>query len=259
MENLPELIDTHAHLDFPEFANAIPETLERAHHAGVMTVVTIGIDIQTSRKAATIAGNYDRIYATAGIHPHASFNLEARDLQELENIAADRRVVAIGEIGLDYFRDRQPHPIQRECLTRQIELAIKIGKPAVFHIRDAWEDFFQITPDLAPALAPSIMHCFSGDWQVARKCLDMGFYLSVPGVVTFPKAEPLHEVVRRAPLDRLLIETDSPYLAPVPYRGKTNEPAFVRHTAGKIAELRNEPFEKVALQTTQNAKAAFRI
>ncbi len=257
MQELPELIDTHAHLDFPEFAGSIPATIKRAAEAGVSMIVTIGIDIETSRKAARIAGSHDRIYASAGIHPHASFSMNARDLQELDKIAANRRVVAIGEIGLDYFRDRQPRPIQRECMKHQIEMAVRTAKPAIFHIRDAWEDFFRIVPEFASSLPPSVMHCFSGDWRVARRCLDMGFYLSIPGVVTFPKAELLQEVVKRAPLDRLLVETDSPYLAPVPYRGKTNEPAFVLHTARKIAECRKEPFEKVAAHTTQNARTVF--
>ncbi len=259
MEELPELIDTHAHLDFPEFADSIPAVIQRALQAGVSTIVTIGIDIESSRKAAEIAGSYDRIYASAGIHPHASFSPDARALRELEKIAANRRVVAIGEIGLDYFRDRQPHPIQIECMKRQIETAVKIAKPVIFHIRDAWEDFFRIVPEFAHALPPCVMHCFSGDWRIAHRCLDLGFYLSIPGVVTFPKAEFLQDVVKRAPLDRLLVETDSPYLAPVPYRGKTNEPAFVFHTAGKIAELREETFENIAAQTTQNARAVFKM
>jgi TatD DNase family protein len=259
MQKLPELIDTHAHLDFPEFAGSIPAAIERAAQAGVSVIVTIGVDIKTSRNAAQIARSYDRIYASAGIHPHASFSMDAGDLRELEKIAADRRVVAIGEIGLDYFRDLQPRPIQRECMKQQIELAVKIAKPVVFHIRDAWEDFFRIVPEFAPSLPPSVMHCFSGDWSIARRCLDMGFYLSIPGVVTFPKAQFLQDVVRRAPLDRLLVETDSPYLAPVPYRGKTNEPAYLLHTAGKIAQCRKEPFEKVAAHTTQNARTVFEI
>src|SRR5208283_1688540 len=144
MQKLPELIDTHAHLDFPEFADSIPAAIERALQAGVSTIVTIGIDIDTSRNAAQIAGSYDRVYASAGIHPHASFSMDAGDLRELEIIAANHRVVAIGEIGLDYFRDRQPRPIQKECMKRQIQMAVKIAKPAIFHIRDAWEDFFRI-------------------------------------------------------------------------------------------------------------------
>jgi len=259
MQKTPELIDTHAHLDFPQFADSVPAVIKRALDAGVSTVVTIGIDIETSRKAARMAANYHRIYASAGIHPHASFSMDAGDLEELETIAAERKVVAIGEIGLDYFRNRQPRPIQRECMKRQIEMAVKTSKPAIFHIRDAWEDFFQIVPKFASSLPPSVMHCFSGDWGVAIRCLDMGLYLSIPGVVTFPKAGSLQEVARRAPLDRLLVETDSPYLAPVPYRGKTNEPAFVLHTARKIAECRKEPFEIVAALTTQNARAVFTI
>jgi TatD DNase family protein len=259
MQKLPELIDTHAHLDFPEFAAIIPATIERALQAGVSTIVTIGIDIGTSRNAAQIARSYDRIYASAGIHPHASFSMDAGDLRELETIAANERVVAIGEIGLDYFRDRQPRPIQQECMKRQIEMAVKIAKPAIFHIRNAWEDFFQIVPEFASSLPPSVMHCFSGDWKIARRCLDMGFYLSIPGVVTFPKAELLQDVVKRAPLDRLLVETDAPYLTPVPYRGKTNEPAYILHTAEKIAECRKEPFEKVAAHTTKNARMIFKI
>ena len=259
MQKVPELIDTHAHLDFPEFTGSIPAVIKRALEAGVSTIVTIGIDIEASRKAAQIAGSCDRIYASAGIHPHASFSMDARDLRDLEKIAANRKVVAIGEIGLDYFRDRQPRHIQRECMKRQIEVAIRTAKPVIFHIRDAWQDFFQIVSEFASSLPPSVMHCFSGDWGTARRCLDMGFYLSIPGVVTFPKAQFLQEVAKRAPLDRLLVETDSPYLAPVPYRGKTNEPAFVLHTARKIAECRKEPFEKVAAHTTQNARTVFSI
>ncbi len=259
MQKLTELIDTHAHLDFPEFSDSIPATIQRALQAGVTTIVTIGVDLKSSRTAAQIAGAHDRIYASAGIHPHASFSLHERDLRELEKIAAEPRVVAIGEIGLDYFHERQPRPIQAECMRAQIQLAVDTAKPVIFHIRDAWEDFFRIVPAYASSMRPSVMHCFSGDWAVARRCLDLGLYLSIPGVVTFSKAESLREVVSRAPSDRLLVETDSPYLAPVPHRGKTNEPAFVLHTAAKIAECRKEPLDKVAAQTTQNARAVFGI
>ena len=259
MEKFPELIDTHAHLDFPEFADCLPAIIQRALQAGVSTIVTVGINIESSRKAVKIAGNCDRIYAAAVIHPHDSFIPDAHALKELEKIAANRRVVAIGEIGLDYFRDKQPRPVQIECMRLQIETAVKTAKPVVFHIRNAWEDFFRNVPEFAHTLPPSVIHCFSGDWAVARRCLDLGFYLSIPGVVTFRKAELLYDVVKRTPLDRLLVETDSPFLAPIPHRGKTNEPAFVLHTARKIAECRKEPFEKVAAQTTQNARAVFRM
>ncbi|MEN6439121.1 MAG: TatD family hydrolase [Syntrophobacter sp.] len=262
MENItkvPELIDTHAHLDFPEFVDDIPSTLTRAEHSGVRTVITIGIDIASSRKAATLAGEYPSIYATAGIHPHDSFILNDTSLRELEDILRGERVVGIGEIGLDYYRDMQPRPVQEECFRRQLEIARAIGKPAVFHIRDAWDDFFRIVAEYAPSFTGAVMHCFSGDWETAVRCLDMGFYLSIPGVVTFPKPGALHEVVRKAPLDRLLVETDAPYLAPVPFRGKTNEPAFVLHTATMVAQLRDETLERIAEQTTRNARSVFRI
>jgi TatD DNase family protein len=254
-----ELIDTHAHLDFPEFFDSIPDTLERADEAGVQTVVTIGIDLESSRKAAALAEKFDRIYAVAGIHPHDSFAPDESSLKELEDILQRDRVVAVGETGLDYYRNKKPHPVQIDCMRRQIELACKVRMPVVFHIRDAWEDFFRLIPEYVSSLPQSVMHCFSGDWKIARTCLKMGFYLSVPGVVTFAKARDLQDVVARAPLDRLLVETDAPYLAPVPYRGKTNEPAFVLHTARKISELRNEPLEKIAEYTTRNAKTVFRI
>ena len=259
MDNKLELIDTHAHLDFPEFFDCIPATLQRAREAGVQKVITIGIDIESSRKSVALAQSFDSVHAVAGIHPHDSFVLDAGSLKELEDILRSDRVVAVGEIGLDYYRDRKPHPVQLDCMRRQIELACKVRMPAVFHVRDAWDDFFRIIPEYIPSLPESVMHCFSGDWEIARKCLDMGFYLSIPGVVTFPKSGVLQDVAARAPLDRLLVETDAPYLAPVPYRGKTNEPAFVLHTARKVAELRNEPLEKIAGYTTRNAKSVFRI
>lgn len=256
---MPELIDTHAHLDFPEFADDIPSVLDRARQAGVRTVITIGIDIPSSRRAVALADRYGPIHATAGIHPHDSFVPNASAMRELETIAAAERVVAVGEIGLDYYRNKKPRPVQVECMKSQIELACAIGKPAVFHIREAWEDFFRIVSDYADKLSGAVMHCFSGDWEIAKQCLEMGFYLSIPGVVTFSKAEVLQDVVRRAPLEKILIETDSPYLAPVPFRGKTNEPAFVFHTAKKIAELRAQPLEAIGGRTTRNARNVFGI
>jgi len=152
-----------------------------------------------------------------------------------------------------------PRAIQRQCLRQQLEVACKTGLPVVFHVREAHADFLNIIADYATILNGGVLHCFSGDWGVAKRCLDMGFYLSIPGTVTFPKAEIQQEVVRQAPWDRLLIETDAPYLAPVPYRGKVNEPAFVRYTAAKVAELRGCSLEEVAEQTTSNAHKVFRI
>jgi TatD DNase family protein len=253
------LIDTHAHLDFPEFAQDLEGVLERAKKAGVDEVVSIGINLATSEKAIELANRYSEVYATVGIHPHDASPLSEKQLTTLETLARKPRVVAIGEVGLDYYRDRRPRPIQRQCLRQQLEVACKTRLPVVFHIREAHAEFFTIIADYATTLNGVVLHCFSGDWGVAKRCLDMGFYLSIPGTVTFPKAEQQQEVARRAPLDRLLVETDAPYLAPIPYRGKVNEPAFTRYTAEKVAELRGCSLEEVARQTSANAHRVFRI
>jgi TatD DNase family protein len=253
------LIDTHAHLDFPEFAGKLEAFLGRAKEAGVHEIVTIGISLSSSRMALKLADDHAGIYATVGIHPHGASELTEEDLQHIRSLAREKRVVAIGEAGLDYYRDRQPRATQRQCLRQQLEVACETGLPAVFHVREAHTDFLAIVKDYVGALSGGVLHCFSGDWSVAKRCLDMGFYLSIPGTVTFPKAETQQEVVKKAPLDRLLVETDAPYLAPIPYRGKVNEPAFVLYTAEKIAQLRGCPLEQVAQQTTINAHGVFRL
>lgn len=253
------LIDTHAHLDFPEFANNLEEILDRAGKSGVSGVVTIGIDLESSRKAVRLAHTHPEVYATVGIHPHDAFVLAIHEREALEALAGQERVLAIGEMGLDYYRDRQPRAIQRECFRQQLEIACRTKLPAVFHVREAHAEFFEIVKDYAAELAGGVLHCFSGDWEVAERCLEMGFFLSIPGTVTFPKAEVLHGVVRQTPLNRLLLETDAPYLAPVPFRGKVNEPAFVFHTAKKVAELRRCALDEVAQQTTANARTVFRL
>jgi TatD DNase family protein len=253
------LIDTHAHLDFPEFCHDIRGVLDRAGKRGVQEIVTIGIDLVSSHRAANLAEAHTEVYATAGIHPHGARELDGETLLSLEGLACKEKVVAVGEVGLDYYRDRQPRPIQRRCLEQQLELAAQVSLPVVFHIRDAFDDFFKIIKAHRPRLAGGILHCFSGDWDIARTCLDMGFYISIPGTVTFPKAEAQQEVAKRAPLDRILVETDAPYLAPLPYRGKVNEPAFVYYTAEKIATLRGCTIEEVGARTTANAHEVFGI
>ena len=253
------LIDTHAHLDFPEFAEDLTAVLERAKKAGVNEVVSIGINLASSEKAVELANLYPEVYATVGIHPHDAFPLTEKQVTALESLAQNRRVVAIGEVGLDYYRDRRPRATQRRCLRQQLEVACNIRLPVVFHVREAHAEFLAIIADYAATLNGVVLHCFSGDWGVAKRCLDMGFYLSIPGTVTFPKAEKQQEVVRKAPLERLLLETDAPYLAPVPFRGKVNEPAFTRYTAEKVAALRGCSLEEVAHQTTANAHKVFRM
>ena len=253
------LIDTHAHLDFPEFSQDVASVLERASEMGVVEVVTIGIDLASSRSAVELAKRYPQIHAAVGIHPHGARHLEEETLAELAALAREKEVVAVGEIGLDYYRDRQPRDVQRLCMRQQLELACRENLPAMFHIREAYDDFLKIVPDYASSLPGAVMHCFSGDWEVARRCLDLGFHLSIPGTVTFPNAAIQQEVVRRAPLDRLLLETDAPFLAPVPFRGKPNEPSFVYYTAKKIAELRGCPLHEVSSRTTSNAHRVFRL
>ena len=253
------LMDTHAHLDFPEFAGRLDEVLERAAAAQVSEVISIGIDFETSRQAVAIASRTANVWATVGLHPHGACRLDAGALAQWRRLAGAERVVAIGEVGLDYYRDRQPRDIQRACLRSQLDLAVELDLPVVFHIRDAHPDFLALASDYADRLPPSVLHCFSGDWATAERCLEFGWFLSVPGVVTFTKAEVLQDVVRRAPLDRLLLETDAPFLAPVPYRGKPNEPAYLRYTALKVAQLRGLDLDALARATSANAHRVFRI
>ncbi|MCU0572992.1 MAG: TatD family hydrolase [Syntrophobacteraceae bacterium] len=253
------LIDTHAHLDFPELARDLDSVLDRASRAGVREIVTIGIDLESSRKAVNLAGRHERIYATVGIHPHGARRIDHATLESLRRLAGGDKVVAIGEIGLDYYRDRQPRPVQQECFRQQVELACELGLTAVFHVRDAHEDFLRLVEPYADKLRRGVLHCFSGDWAVAEAALALGFHLSIPGTVTYPRAEAQHEVVRRCPVERLLIETDAPFLAPVPFRGKDNEPAYVLYTAQKIAQLRGCALDEVARHTTRNARDAFGI
>lgn len=253
------LIDTHAHLDFPELAGDLEAVLQRAVRNNVVQIVTIGISLAASRAAVRLAQSHRGVSATIGIHPHDARRLNGDELETLRALGQQRKVVAVGEIGLDYYRDRQPRDIQRECLRQQVELACELGLPAVFHVRDGYPDFFEIISGYRDSLKDGVMHCFSGDWQVAEKCLDMGFYLSIPGSVTFPKAQWQQDVARRAPLDRLLVETDAPFLAPVPYRGKVNEPSYVVHTAQKIARLRGCELREFARQSSHNARKVFSL
>jgi TatD DNase family protein len=253
------LVDTHAHLDFPEFVNDLDSVLERAKESGVHKIITIGISISTSHKAIHLAKKYADIFATVGIHPHGARDLSEQDCAEIRGLAKSEKVVAIGEIGLDYYRDRQPRAVQRRCMRKQLEVACEMKLPAVFHVRDAYGDFLEIVQDYSSALHVGVMHCFSGDWETAIKCLDLGFYLSLPGTVTFPKAQYQRETAGKAPLDRLLLETDAPFLAPVPYRGKVNEPSFLAFTAREVANLRGCGWEEVAEQTTNNARMVFSL
>ena len=251
------LIDTHMHLHMPQFDADRAAALDRAAAAGVARMVEIGYDLGSSRAAIALAERDERIFAVVGIQPHYAAEAGDEWLAEVRRLAAHPKVVAIGEIGLDYYHDRAPHAAQERLFRAQLALARELGKPVVIHSRDAQADTVRILSDAARG-QPGIMHSFSGDWVYAEACLAVGFMLSFSGPVTFAKAAELHEVARRAPLDRILTETDSPYLAPHPLRGKRNEPANVRLVAERLAELRGMRLEELARAVQRNAGAIFK-
>jgi len=245
------LVDSHCHLDDEKFAADREEAIERARAAGVELMLAIGtggvLDVAIQQ-----AERYPFMYATIGVHPHDAASATAATFARLRELASHPKVVAIGEIGLDYHYDFSPRDVQREVFERQLELAAEFHKPIVIHTREAWEDTMALVPSLPHG---GIMHCFTGDAAQARQALDRGFHLSFGGVLTFPKAESLREAARIAPEDRLLVETDCPYLAPVPHRGKRNEPAYVVDTARRLAEVRGTTLDWIAACTTRNFRA----
>jgi TatD DNase family protein len=260
------LVDSHAHLDFSQFDADRQEVIARAQEAGVETIINAGAGLEASRAGVALAETYPQIYAAVGVHPHEAKTLNEDVLAELRTLAQHPKVVAVGEIGLDYYRDRSPRPVQRQAFQQQLALAKELGKPIIVHDREAHDDIMNMLrqwvresyqPSATSHQPVGVMHCFSGDLPMAREVIEMGFYVSIPGPVTFTNAHRLPELVRALPLERLLIETDCPYLTPHPYRGKRNEPAYVRLVAEAIARIREIPLEQVARITTVNAQALF--
>lgn len=253
------LTDTHCHLDMyaPDAESA--DIIADANRAGVRTIITVGIDLVSSRAAIRLAADHSGVYATVGVHPHNVTDLSDQDYSELAALAAHPRVVAFGEIGLDYAKQYAAIPGQLEHCRRQVRLARELGLPLVIHDREAHADILAILREEGPLPAGGVMHCFSGDRSFADQVLDLGFLISIPGVVTFAKALALQEAVRHIPLDSLLLETDGPFLAPVPHRGKTNFPCLLLYTAQKVAELKGLELDAVAAATTNNAHRLFRI
>ena len=253
-----ELFDTHAHLGLESFYDKdLEEVLARADGAGVKFIATVGIDLEESRKAVAIAAGHERVYAIVGVHPHEAKGVTDATLEEMARLARHEKVVAYGEIGLDFYRNRSPRRAQIAVFRDQIRLARKLGLPIVIHDRDAHEETLRILKEEKVDEVGGIIHCFSGDVRMAWDCIAMGFLVSIPGTVTFKKAKQVHDVVREVPLDYLLVETDCPYLTPVPHRGKRNEPAYVRYTAEAVAELKGLSLGEVAAATTQNALRVF--
>lgn len=250
------LIDTHAHLHASAFDKDRAAVLERASEAGIACIVEIGYDLPSSRAALHLADQHDHIYAVVGIQPNHVHEAPHDWLEQVRTLAAHPKVVAVGEIGLDYYRMKAPPEQQAGFFRTQLALARELGMPVVIHSREAPADTIAVLREDASSVA-GIMHSFSGDWEYATACLDVGFLLSLSGPVTFSKAHDLHDVARRIPLDRLLIETDSPYLSPHPFRGRRNEPARVRLVAERIAELRGITVDDVAAAVWRNAERIF--
>lgn len=259
MTATPDLFDTHAHLHFPGFDEDRDAVLARARAAGVRRMVTIGTDGETSRAALALAERHPDVWATAGVHPHDAAESDEAAQGEVERIAAERRVVAIGEIGLDFFRNLSPPETQERMLRRFLALARRLRKPVVLHCRDAHAEILALLGEERVADVGGIMHCFSGDVAIARRCLDLGLLISLAGPVTYPNARALPDVARFVPGDRLVVETDCPFLPPQGYRGKRNEPAYLTITAARVAELRGEPLDDLAARTTANARRLFGV
>jgi len=257
--SVPELFDTHAHLHFPEFADDLPAVLERARAAGVRGLVSIGTDLDTSTAAIALAARAPVVWATVGIHPHDAAAADDAALAAIERLATAPRVVAIGEIGLDFFRNLSPRDAQETTFRWLLGLARRVGKPVVIHCRDAHAEALAILDEADVGTVGGVMHCFSGDVAVARRCLDLGLAISLAGPVTYPNARALPDVARFVPGDRLVIETDCPFLPPQGHRGKRNEPAYLALTAARIAELRGEALASLGAQTTDNARRLFRL
>ena len=260
MTPAPFLIDTHAHIYGHEFIADFDAMLERATAAGVGHLVVIGADIESSLAACELANRHDAMSCAVGIHPHDAGRVTERCYDIIRSLAMENpKVRAIGEIGLDFYRDRSPREEQEQVFRRFISLARELSLPIVVHDRDAHERVMAILREERAAEVGGVLHCFSGDLAMARECVELGFLLSIPGTVTFPNNEALRDVVRGVKIEQLLLETDSPYLAPVPFRGKRNEPAHVRLTAEKVAELKGLSLEDVARITTLTARRLFRI
>jgi TatD DNase family protein len=254
------LFDSHAHLHVAEFADDLDAVLERARAAGVSGMVTIGTDRETNRAAVALADRYAQIHATVGIHPHDAADAVDADFDEMERLArSSPRVVALGEMGLDFFRNLSPPETQTRVFRRQLDLARRVGKPVVVHCRDAHEETLEILAEAGVREIGGVMHCFSGDVAVARRCLDLGLYLSLAGPVTYKNARALPDVARFAPADRLVVETDCPFLPPQPHRGQRNEPAYVALTAARVAELRGADPDALGAALEENAARLFHI
>lgn len=255
-----ELVDTHAHLDEGAFAFDRADVVAQAAAAGVTRIITIGTTAASSEAAVAVAGGFPGVFAAVGIQPNYAADAQPDHWQVIENLASHEKVVAVGETGLDRYWDYAPLDLQQDYFDRHLDLSRRLGKPFVVHCREAEADVVaQLRRAALSGPLSGVMHSFSGDQATADACLELGLYLSFAGMVTYKKNDALRAVAANCPADRILIETDSPYLAPVPNRGKRNEPAWLRHTAQCLAEVRGVSLDDFAAQTTANARRLFKL
>lgn len=254
------LFDTHTHLDADRFNEDREDVIARSRKEGIKYILNPGANLKTSIEAVNIANQNERIYAAVGVHPHDAKNMNEDTIKELKKLTKNKKVVAIGEIGLDYYYDNSPRDEQRKWFKRQIELAKEVNLPIIIHDRDAHGETFDILKqyDVGKSIG-CVMHCYASSLEMAREYIKMGVHISIAGPITFKNAKKVYEVAKEIPLEWLLVETDSPYLTPTPYRGKRNEPSYVKYVAEKVAEAKGISLEEVAHKTTLNAKKLFNI
>lgn len=253
------LIDSHVHLDDRRYDKDRDRIIKGLKDDGIELVLNIGADLQTSIASVSLAEKYDNVYAVVGVHPHSAKEVDDSTLEILKSFASRDKVVAIGEIGLDFHYDNSPRDVQRKWFRKQLELAKEVDLPVVIHSRDATQETFDIIKEAQDGKLRGVLHCYSDSVEIALEYIKLGFYISLGGPVTFNNAKVPKEVAKAVPLDKLLIETDSPYLTPTPNRGKRNEPAYVRFVAAEIAELREISFDDLVKATNKNTKELFGI
>ena len=261
------IIDSHAHLDANAFDKDRAAVVARAVASDVSTIITIGCDLESSRASVELANRFPRVFSTVGFHPHDAAKMTEDDLAVLGELSQHPKVVGIGEMGLDFYRNLSPRECQIAVFKRQLSFAAEVDKPVVIHSRNAGEETFDILSEWAKDRVRGkskngllgVIHCFSGDVELARRYVDMGFLISIPGSITYPTAKQIEEVVRETPIDRLLVETDCPFLAPVPYRSQRNEPSYVPIVVDRIASVKEIPPKVVAYSTAQNAIRLFSL
>jgi len=247
-----QIVDSHCHINFDELSKKLPDVLANARNNGISHMLCVAVNLEDFPQVKSLADEHDHIFASVGVHPCYE-DVKEPTTQELIDLASDEKIVAVGETGLDYFRiENRDMTWQQERFKRHIAAGNAVNKPLIIHTRSAADDTMRILKEEGADQCKGVMHCFAEDWQVAKKALDLGFYISFSGIVTFKSATTVQEVARKCPIDRILVETDAPYLAPVPLRGKLNEPANVRHTAQFVADLRGISLTELAEQTTSN-------